>query len=98
MVAEQQRSGVVFGNVELSRVVPAHTKRAKFSWVQAQFSVMGPLWRNIRKNMQSPRDMCDWCAHQFQDGESMGLGGATKGRNLLLCQTCVAALKPSEVP
>lgn len=28
----------------------------------------------------------------------MGLGGPEKGKNLLLCQTCVAALKPALPP
>lgn len=90
-----ERGPVTFEPMELSRVIPARVKRIRFKWVNAHFSTMSPQWRAVRAKCSSPADSCDWCQHKFEDGESMGLGGPEKGKNLLLCQKCVATLAPS---
>lgn len=74
--------------MHLSRIIPAHTYRVEFTWINRCFTVMTPDYRRIRKLVGGGMEMCNWCEYAFVDGDSMHLAGRAKGKNWLLCDTC----------
>ena len=73
----------------LSKTIPARKKTVKFLWIKREFMVMSQKYRDARKSMGKPLDVCWWCKHKFEDGEMMGLA-AIKGKlNKILCGPCI---------
>ena len=83
---------VQFGNAALSRIVPAHRHTMEFNWVNRDFMVMSPKFREIRAKLRKPMDACKWCGHPIADGEMMALAQPKKpgSANVILCQGCAA--------
>lgn len=75
--------------MHLSRIVPQHVHRQDFTWLKRDFSTMDANYRRIRAKVGGGMDRCDWCEYSFVDGDTMALAGRPKGRNWVLCQTCV---------
>jgi len=78
--------------MKLSRKVPARTKTISFIWCKKDFMVMNQKYRDCRSRMRDPMDKCFWCAHEFKDGEMMGLAQPEKGKNKMLCQACATTI------
>jgi hypothetical protein len=73
----------------LKKYIPGHYKTINFHWIKKEFMVMSPEYRDIRKKCGDLMDTCFWCKYKFKDGDMMGLGCPEKGRNKVLCQSCV---------
>ena len=74
--------------MKLTKIVPKRTKTIEFRWIQKDFMEMSQKYRDIRSQCKSRLDKCDWCNHEFVDGEMMSLGQPLIGRNMMLCKSC----------
>ena len=82
--------------MEISRRIPARTKTILFSWAYKNFTKCDQKYREIRKRRGSMLK-CDWCGHEFEDGEMIGLAQPKPKqegpkRNWALCDKCYDSL------
>lgn len=82
-------------NLQLSKIIPAHTVTIQFYSVSIDWATMGPKWRSARSGLKSMLDSCFWCRHKFEDGEKMTLGFSTKG-NKMLCRNCADSMQATQ--
>ena len=82
--------------MKLSKVIPARRETVVFDWCKKEFLVMGPDFRNARRDRPRKFDKCSWCNHKFNDGEMMALACPEKSTNKMLCQSCATELLASD--
>tara|TARA_R110000851_G_scaffold22894_1_gene67560 strand:- start:276 stop:542 length:267 start_codon:yes stop_codon:yes gene_type:complete len=85
--------------LKLTKLIPARLETVVFEWCKREFLVMGPDFRNARRDMTRKLDKCSWCNHKFNDGEVMALASPkapTKSGNKMLCQSCATELLESD--
>ena len=83
-------------NMKLSKRIPARTKTIQFNWAIKDFTKCTEQYRKIRNNLgrrSGTMLKCDWCGHNFEDGEMIGLAQPKQGqegpkRNWALCNKC----------
>lgn len=95
-------------NMELSKRIPARTKTVQFNWAVKDFTECTEQYRKIRTNLGKRSGTmlkCDWCEHEFGDGEMIGLAQPKPGqegpkRNWALCDKCcdLIGAKPRKRP
>ena len=74
--------------MKLSKKIPARTKTITFEWVNKDFCKMSEDFIRIRKGRRYEGFFCYWCKHEFDMGESMGLGCINGRGNKMLCHNC----------
>ena len=75
-------------NAYLSKIVPARRKTIQFNWIQKDWMVMSPKYREMRARCAAPMDKCFWCGYKILDGEAFSLACPEKGGNKVLCNSC----------
>jgi hypothetical protein len=76
--------------VNLTRIVPSHTKTVEFYAITTDFSHYTEGWRLARAKMRDPLDKCGWCGKPFAEGDVISLGFSHTKKNMVLCQQCAA--------
>jgi len=93
--------------MRLSKVVPSRRKTIKFNWAWKNFTVCSERYLEIRgkykRRGRATMVSCDWCGHEFEIGEMIGLAQPRVGqegpkRNWALCQTCAETAGAKELP
>lgn len=81
--------------MKLSKTMPARTKTIHFNWCKKNFTTMSQRYRDIRLRYRDGKGgfKCGWCRHEFKDGDLMGLAQPTRGKNMVLCQSCCKELE-----
>ncbi len=76
--------------MKLSKKIPARTKTIKINWCTKDWVVMSQKYRDIRNKYHNKKFgfYCDWCRHEFENGESMSIAQPVKGKNMILCSRC----------
>lgn len=81
--------------MQLSRVVPKHTRTERFHWVRLEFMKFA-TYREARVRMgMSVQSKCYWCQTTFDYDAMLALAAPEKGRNKLLCPDCGKSLQDS---
>lgn len=82
---------------KLSKKIPARTKTVLFRWAVKNFMECTESYLKVRRGLSGRRSgtmcKCDWCKHEFEIGEWMGLAQPLPKqegpkRNWALCQSC----------
>lgn len=74
--------------MQLSRVVPEHTRTERFRWVKQDFMLFGVFKAARAKKGLKEYTACYWCRAPFADDHMIALACPEKGTNRLLCQDC----------
>ena len=85
--------------LKLTKLIPARLETVVFEWCKRDFLIMGPDFRAARRRVKKKFNKCDWCNHDFKDGDMMAIASPkapTKSGNKMLCQSCATELLESD--
>jgi hypothetical protein len=77
---------------QLTKKIPARTKRVDIEHVIVDWLEMNQKYRDIRSKSRRKMDTC-FCGHKFIDGEKMSLAFVVNGPNIVLCHKCVEGVE-----